>query len=545
MNNRLLAIPLVLLLTLSLAVTGCPPPPPPEPVPEPRMLRVTEAWPTHIDPAVGSDFSSSVAFVNLYCTLVYPTPEGEMIPHVAERWEVSPDGLTYTFYLRRGIKFHDGTELTAEDVAFSMKRLLTIGEGFAYLFIDRVKASEVVDKYTIRFHLHEPFGPFISTLVRLYIVSKDAVMANLKFPGPYGEFGDFGREFLMVNSAGSGAYKVKRFPIAEYLLMERFEDYWGEVAPYAPDQFKLIGITEPVTIRTMMAKRELEITDQWQPAEAFKMLDDIEGVEVTGFFDGGMHYLMLHNRRPPTDCIHVRRALSWIMDYETVVDHIFPGSRQALGPVARVLPGHNPNVFQFYHDLDRAREELRKSKYYGKFDQYPIEYYWTAEVPDLEKIALMVMAHAAEVGLDVRVVKTPWLEMIDSAASIETTPNMMSIWVAPHYPEAGSLLVSRYHSKNVGTWEQTEWLMDPEIDRLIDEALATINMEERFRKYRDLQEKIVGLAPSIFVFDAFIRHAYQTHYIDWPQAREPIPVMGYNFDARFIQVFPERRAELL
>jgi len=545
MNKRLLLISLALLLTLSLVGVGCPPPPPPEPVPEERVLRVTSAWPMHIDPAVGSDYAASSALVNLYCTLVWPCPAGEMHPHVAERWEVSPDGLIYTFYLRPGIKFHDGTELTAEDVAFSMERLTTIGEGFAYLFIGVVREVEVVDTHTVQFHLYETFGPFLSSLVRLYIVSKETVMANLRFPGPFGEFGDFGKEYLMTNAAGSGAYKVKEFPIGEYLLMERFEDFWGEVAPYAPDLVKFIGLTEPVTVRTMMAKRELEITDPWQPMEAFKMLDDIEYVELMGFFDGGMHYLMLHNRRPPLDCVHVRRALSWVMDYETVIEHIFPGTRQAVGPVAHVLPGHNPNVFQYYQDFNKAREELRKSKYYGMLDQYPIEYHWTAEVPDLEKIALMMMADAAEVGIEIVVVKTPWLKMIDQAASIETTPHIMSIWVAPHYPEAGSKLKSRYHSANVGTWEQTEWLMDPEIDRLIDEALATIDEEKRFRKYRDLQEIIVELAPSIFVFDAFIRHAYQAHYIDWPQSREPIPVMGYNFAARFIQVFPERRAELL
>jgi peptide/nickel transport system substrate-binding protein len=527
----LLVLVLILGLFTGLAFTGA----------EKRVLRVTFAWPTYIDPAVGSDYSSSSSLVNLYDTLVYPNPAGEMEPHVAGRWEVSLDGLAYTFYLREGVKFHDGTELNAEDVVFSMERLLTIGEGFAYLFIGKVKAVEAVDKYTVRFHMVEPFGPFISSLVRFYILSKDCVMANLKLPGPYGDYGDYAKEYLLTNDCGSGPYKVKEFPLAEYLLMEKFEDYWGEFAPNAPDEVKFIGTTEPVTVRTMMARRELEITDQWQPEEAFQALDEIEGVDRVGWFDGGMHYLMLHNRKPPTDDVHFRRALSWVMNYKTVTEKIFPGTRQSIGPVAHVLPGHNPHVLQYHQDFDKALEELKKSKYYGMLDQYPVEYHWTAEVPDLEKIALMFMADAAKVGIEVKVVKTPWLKMIDQAASIETTPNIMSIWVAPHYPEAGSQLETKYHSENVGTWEQTEWLMDPEIDRLIDEALATIDKEERFKKYWELQEKIVELAPSIFVFDAYEKHAYQSYYVDWPQAREPIPVMGYNFAARFIQVYPEKK----
>jgi len=90
-----------------------------------RELRVTFAWPTYIDPAVGSDFSSSSSFVNLYDTLVYPTPDGQITPHVAERWEVSEDGLTWTFYLRKGVKFHNGDELTAEEIEIAVAEMDT------------------------------------------------------------------------------------------------------------------------------------------------------------------------------------------------------------------------------------------------------------------------------------------------------------------------------------------------------------------------------------------------------------------------------------
>jgi len=149
---------------------------------EPQIgeLRVTFAWPTYIDPAVGSDFSSSSSFVNLYDTLVYPTPEGGVKPNVAENWETTSDGLTWTFMLRKGIKFHDGSELTAEDVAFTMDRIIAIGEGYGYMFAEKVESTEAVDDYTVRFNLSEPYGPFLITLVRLYILNKDLGMAPHK-----------------------------------------------------------------------------------------------------------------------------------------------------------------------------------------------------------------------------------------------------------------------------------------------------------------------------------------------------------------------------
>ena len=147
-------------------------------------LRVTFAWPTYIDPAVGSDFSSSSAFVNLYDTLVYPTPDGGVKPNVAKRWETSEDGLTWTFYLRKGVKFHDGTELTARDVAFTMDRLVEIGGGYGYMFSGKVKSSEALDDYTVQFKLTEP----------------------------YGEKGDYGKEWLLTNDAGSDPYMVEPEP---------------------------------------------------------------------------------------------------------------------------------------------------------------------------------------------------------------------------------------------------------------------------------------------------------------------------------------------
>jgi len=506
-----------------------------------RELRVTFAWPTYIDPAVGSDFSSSSSLVNLYDTLVYPTETGEAKSHVAKSWDVSKDGLTWTFKLGKGIKFHDGSELTAEDVAFSMDRLTTIGQGYAYLFTGRVKKSEVVDKYTVRFHMAKPFGPFLITLTRLYILNKECVMANIKKPGPYGELGDYGTEYLLTHDCGSGPYKLKEMRLEEYLVMEKNSDYWQKIDPDAPDEAKFIGTTEPVTIRTMMARRELEISDQWQTVEGVEALDAIEGVDISGFYPGTIFFYMIHTKKPPTDDIHFRKAIAWAMDYKTVVEKLFPGSRQSIGPVATDFPGHTTKLFQYHRNLDEARKELEKSKYYKNLDEYPVEVHWCAEVPDEEKVALLFLSNMAEIGIKANIVKTPWLSMIEEVAKMDASPNIETIFVAPHYPEAGSMLESRYHSNSAATWEQNEWLLDSKIDAMIDDAIATIDRKERFKKYAEIQEKIGELCPSLFLFDQVERHAYQSAYVDWPAAKgNVIPVMGYNMAARFIRVYPEK-----
>ena len=509
-----------------------------------RELRITFSWPTYIDPAVGSDFSSSSSFVNLYDTLVYPTPDGSSKPHLAERWETSDDGLTWTFYLQHGVKFHNGSELTAEDVVFSMDRLTTIGEGYGYLFEGRVESSEAVDKYTVRFHMNEPYGPFLTTLVRLYILNKEEVMANIDPSGSYGELGDYGKQYLLTHDCGSGPYKLKEMRLEEYLLMERFGEHWGEFAPNAPDEVKFIGTTEPITVRTMMARQELEISDQWQTTESLKSLSEQEGIDIATFYLGTIFYYMIHTKLPPTDDIHFRKAMAYGLDYQSMIDMIFPGSRPAVGPIAPGFPGHNPDVVTYTYDPDKAKEELQQSAYADQLAQYPVEVHWAAEVPDEEKAALLFMSNMAELGIQVKIVKTPWMSMVEEMATEETSPSISTIFVSPHYAEAGSLLESRYHSKSAPTWEQNEWLLDEELDAMLDKAIATIDQEERFAVYREIQKKIADLCPSLFLFEQAQKHAYQASYIDWPAIKgEVAPVMGYAFDARSIQIYPEKKAQ--
>jgi len=507
---------------------------------EQKLLRIGGSWPTYVDPAVGSDTSSTACMINLYDTLVYPNADGSISPLAAESWQVSSDYLSYTFEIRKGIKFHNGDELTAEDVGFSMDRLLAIGEGYAYLFRGRVANTEVLDEYTVRFNLQAPFGPFLSALIRLYIVNKESVLEHTT-AGAYEEFGDYGKEYLTRNDCGSGPYMVKDIRVEEYVLMDRFVDYWGEIGPNAPDQVKFMKSPEPVTVKTLMKRGELEITDASEPMESYEAMEQMEGVEVARLNTGGIHYLMLHNGKMPTDDIHFRKALSWLFDYDRLVSTIFPGSVQASGPVSRMIAGHQEGLFQYQKDLDKAREELRKSKYYGQLDEIVVTFGVNSDVPAQNKLALLLQADAAKVGVNIELINMPWATIVDVAADKEKTPNLMYIAVSPSYDEAGSVLTSKYHSSSAGTWEQTEWVMNPLLDQLIDDALITIDREERFEKYQLIQEIAVAGALSVFVCAPLDMHGYQAAYINWPQAENQIPVMGYEYDCRFIEVFPEKR----
>jgi peptide/nickel transport system substrate-binding protein len=519
--------------------------------PTERLLRFTNANVPNLDPAVGGDEASVIYFINVYDTLVYPLPNGTIIPHVAERWSVSKDGLIWTFYIRKGVKFHvTGRELTARDVEFSLRRLITIGRGYAYLFtpIIDLNRTRAVNDYTIEIGLKKPYGPFLHILLKLYIVDSELVKQNIKKPGSYGEFGDYGTEWFAggLADAGSGPYMLAEYRRGESVVLRKYTGWWGEFAPNAPDKVIMLGTNEPTTVLTLMARRELEITDTWQPMENYEAMSKITGVKLAVIPTTREFHIMMNTRKPPLDDIHVRKAISLAFDYEAAIEGINPYQKRALGPVPSTLVGYCPPPVILERNVTAAVEELKKSKYWGQLDKYPITVWWVAEVPWEERVALLLKANLEEIGLKVEVVKQPWLSVVQAASTVETSPHITMVVNTADYMEAGAMLMKKYHSASLGKYYQNEWLNISELDRMIEDALSTSNLSERLRKYCEIQHYVFNLYVTLYVYEYVDLRAYQAYYVDFPAARgEVAPILGYQLECRKIQVYPERRAELL
>jgi peptide/nickel transport system substrate-binding protein len=481
--------------------------------------------------------------------LVYPDLKGEPVPHIATSWSVSPNGLEYTFKIRDDIKFHSGNLLTADDIAYSMKRMLTIGEGFAYLYMGVIKDVQALDATTVKFVLEHPFGPFLGSLIRFMIVDSKTLQQHYdNSTSAYGaEVGDYGKTWLLTHDAGSGAYKAIDIKLEEYVLAEKFDDYFKGWDPNAPKYFQISGAVEPVSVKTAMSNKELEITDQIQPMENYIAMEAIPGIDVVAYDSAQTFNISMNTRKAPTDDVHFRKALAYAFDYETAMNDIYPGAIEAIGSVPTNVPGNNPNLPRYTFDLAKARAELALSKYAGNPGALRIQLVWCAEVPEEEKLALLVNASLSQLGIQVEIIKQPFGSMIESAQSIASTPNLSIVLTAPSYFEAGAVLKSRYHSSSTGTWEQMEWLRDPSIDAAIDDSLATVDMNERFAKYRAIQERINDLCPTIWMFNLAERRAYQSGYVEWPvaeliKAGTPFVFpMGFNVVAHDTRVYPNRR----
>lgn len=517
----------------------------PGPAPTWRVLRVGMSWPNHIDPAVGNDECSTTSLCNLYDPLVWPKLGGGVDPWIAESWTFSADGLVYTFTIRSGIKFHSGRTLTAEDVKFSMDRMIRIGEGFSYLFSPYINKTEVVEGNKVKFTLQKTFGPFLISLMRLYIAEKQEVMAHIKTPGPYGEFGDYGKDWLITHDAGSGAYTVVDSRVEEWFKYTLFKDYWGTVDPLAPTNVtqSWTSTGSPPTERNMMLNRELEITDTWLPEEILNELDADPNITKISWPEMSEYYFMLHTKKPPLDDIHVRKALAYACPYQKIMTEIYSRYTLATSVIPKGTPGYvNSQIYST--NLTKAGEELKLSKYYPDIvnnpDNYIIYFHWIGDVPERERDALLFATEVNKIGLKVQLVKTPWTKTVEEMADINTTGHIYNILVASHYPEGGSLIETKYHSKSSGTWEQGEWLQNATLDAMIEDALSTVDLNARLTKYQNLQRTIMEICPSLFIYD-YKATCAQQDYITIPAVVDPSKatlIMGYDRVYRTWQVHP-------
>lgn len=468
-----------------------------------RVLRLDESPIGEIDPSKITDYADTVLAVNIYDTLVYPKAGGPGVePLLATEW--TTDGKTWTFKLKDGVKFHSGNPLTADDVVFSLNRMIAMGQGFSSLFAGRVDKVEAVDPTTVKFTLTEPYAPFLAALVRLPIVDSKTVMAN-KAEGKYGEFGDYAEAWMSSHDAGSGAYKVESQNPQSETVMVKFPDYFLGFAENAPDKVRYRYGIEAPTIRALMSRGEHDISDLWLPPEVIRALAGEKGIKLVTEAGGATgEYIKLNTARAPLDDVHCRLALTYAFDYATTLKILTVNDKYAQGipmkgPLPSGLLGYDKDLPDYKQDMDKAKEELAKCKYDPKTS--PIDIAWIAEVPARERIALLMQAQFSKLGFPVKVIKTPWALVSEQVTKPDTAPHAVEIAVAAVTPDPDSLLYNMYSSKVPPTWMSAEHLKDAKVDELLEAGRTETDPAKREAIYTELNKTLRDLAPAINAYE--------------------------------------------
>ena len=477
------------------------------------------------DPGVAMDWYDTQVVYNLYSPLIYATPEGKLRPHLAQDWEPIDGKLDHwRLTIRPGVKFHDGSELTAEDVVFSMDRLMAMGKGYSGI-LGKVTAT-ALDEYVVDFILEKPNAVFPETLTLFWPLNKDLVLEHIQ-PGDYGKFGDYGQEWLVEHDAGCGAYMMVSHSPGERMEAVRFEDYFLGWDNWGPDEVpieRLIFIMEYETATLMLLLKsgqlDLEVNGGFSRG-TFKEIIDAEGIHLNEVWPEDWTVWM-NTAVSPTDDVHFRRAIQYAYDYETILEQYAPlGAREA-GIVASALPGYIAIPPQpRRQDLERAREELALSKYDP--EEVTVVYHYCAGLEAEEEIGLQLQADLAKLGIKLEIAGPPWPQYAAECAAPETTPNLTIFLFPATYPSPDFYLYYMYHPDNVGGIYAAHWYADKEIGQVIDQSRSTVDFEARIDLYRLLQEKIASQALAFYAYEIPMLFSSQDYLIG---PKETFPTVG-------------------
>lgn len=467
-------------------------------MPEPRRGgRLTAAYrdaEVELDPARAKTSTAADVLSAIFETLVRSGEGSDVRPALAERWEASPDGRVYTFFLRADARFHNGRPIVAEDVRYSFERMAREGEATgAWLFApvagadelargeaDGLSGVEVLDEHTVRVTLKRPLAFFLSTLCGSYA----AVL-------PREEVERADPPFALM-PVGSGPFRVVAHEPQRRVELARFDDYFREDRPLVDGVTFELGLSAETARDSFLAG---ELSYMKNPPR-----DLVERVEadpharalVVGAVALHTERLIFDCGAPPFDDRDVRRAFAHAVDKRRYVDEVHGGAGVvAAGPIPPGLLGHTRELAGLEYDPERARALLGKAGFGGGLKTSV----WCAAgfVPDAGLEWLREDLDAVGVDLRVRAV-----EPTEFARARERglVPVAWRAWYAD-YADPDNFTYVLFHSSVEGFFSSN--YRNPEVDRLAERAREVMDRDERDRLYRRLSSLVVEDAPSVFL----------------------------------------------
>ncbi|MEX0345208.1 MAG: ABC transporter substrate-binding protein [Rhizobiaceae bacterium] len=456
-----------------------------------------------IDPAKINDYTEYMAGVNLYDALTTLDSKGNILPMLAESWDVSDDTLTYTFHLKSGVTFQDGSPVEAKDVVYSVKRLLALNEGPAFLFEGTLDENSVtaVDADSVQFKLNKVYSPFLTNTPILFVVNSDLAEQNKTDADPWSA------DYLANNSAGAGAYMLDSWNRGANMTIKKYDGYHLGWDNQAIDTVRFVVTNEEATVKALAASGELSMSSDAQAQETYDAIGKLDGYRIITYPTATNFYLKLNHQVAPTDDVNIRRAIAAATDYNTIRSALLPGEPLA-GPMPSVFAdAYNNDLVEPVFDLEAARAHVAKSKYAGG-DPIPVEIMFVAGLAFEEEIALLMKSNLDQIGFNTILKPEPWNRMTELANKPETTPAINEVFYGATYPSPDSFFYTQYHSKAKGTWASMEWVLDPELDAMIDEARGTADIAKQNQIYKDIQARLVDQQSDVFLLTQRSQQAF-------------------------------------
>tara|TARA_R100000365_G_C2739532_1_gene68330 strand:+ start:155 stop:1708 length:1554 start_codon:yes stop_codon:yes gene_type:complete len=461
----------------------------------PNVLIVGQiAEPQSLDPQVSTAVNDFRILVNIYDGLVrYADGTLEVEPALATDWTISDDGLTYTFNLREGVTFHDGTPFNAEAVKFNFDRMLDEDHpyydtgpfplSFNFSAVDSVN---VIDEHTVEFVLTEPFAPFLSNLAYPtgLIVSPQGVMDNVD---------DYGR-----NPSGTGPYRFVEWQSNTRVVVEANPDYWDGAPALEAVVFR--PITDANTRVAEMLSGGIDVMVEVPPDNVSQFEED-SAFEV--YEQAGPHvwYVMLNAQYGPFADKLVRQAANYAVNKDALVNDILQGTATVSdSPIAPAFNwAYNEDLEPYPYDPDMAEQLLSEAG----VDNPEVTFYVTeggSGMLDPITMGTAIQADLEAVGFDVTIETYEWntfLGIVNPGLGEDVDMAEMA-WMT-NDPDVLPFLTLRTNAWPEAGGFNSSYYSNEEVDELLEAARVETDIEARGDLYKQMQEIVYEDAPWIFV----------------------------------------------
>jgi peptide/nickel transport system substrate-binding protein len=472
-----------------------------QPVAGGTTVWAAESDPVSLDPIVDSGFAATQAFEHSYESLTGYDSQLNIVPALAESWE-TPDDLTYIFHLRQGVKWHDGSDFTAEDVKYTFDFVIDQdGPAGWRANFSQVESVEITDPATVKFNTSTPFPGLLGAMaiLRSSMILKQGAIETTD---------------LKTTLNGTGPFKLVEYVPKDYIRYVRNPDYWGTPLPYFDEvTFKILEDEEA----RIAGLRGGSLDYAALSPDGQLRLEGDDDFTITGAPRCYLYILQANPRRPKWYHPSVRKAIALAVNREEISDKVFSGGLHLSGPIPEgfgdwALPTDELATW-YLDDLDQARALLTEG---GIEDGAELDFVVTAFNQYFPALAVVVADQLKRVGINVTIRQLETGVFVtetgpDGGYNFDMQPNAFS----PRHDPDGFLY--RFHSSQMETAYETS-LGSQELDDLLITGRTTLDHAVRKDAYDKAQRILLDLAPMTWIGNDSVIEAVRNNIVDYSQS---------------------------
>ncbi|MFO8059344.1 MAG: ABC transporter substrate-binding protein [Bacillota bacterium] len=459
---------------------------------------------THLNPFLSTDGTSNIVNTVIHRGLVQYRGNNEIIPMMAESWETSEDGLTWTFHIREGVTWHDGVEFTAEDVKFTYNLIMDPENKSVRLGnFEPVERIEVVDSHTLKIVTKEPYASLLDKMGTQGLVAKHHIEEH-------------GLEGYNNHPLGTGPFKFVEWRPEEKVVLERFEDYW-EGRPYL-DRVEYVSIPEPSVRLIALETGEAHFNWWATPEEEIPRLIDDERFNVLQSLATDFHFIGLNCMHPFFEDYRARQAIAYAIDKEAIVENFatYTGTI-ADGPYSEAYGEYyNPDVLtRIRYDPDRALEILADLGWEEGADGLlhneqgeVFEFSTMVKQGDELRINILVLVQQwlRDIGIQMRVEELEWTVLLTKLTETRTDYDAVIVqFGASPDPDHHTI----FHSEG-GFWLCN--YTNERVDELLEKGRSVLDPEERKVYYDEYAEITSRELPVIYTWHSLTTRVLSSRF---------------------------------